>query len=59
MMGHTPDGWNSEHIWVNINEQIVKEVADAMVAAGLADAGYHVVIDDGCLRERDENNVWY
>ena len=59
MMGHTPPmGWNSWNTFgVNINEQIVKEVADAMVAAGLADAGYqYVVIDDGwSLRERDEN----
>jgi len=59
MTGHTPPmGWNSWNTFgVNINEQIIKEAADAIVAAGLADAGYqYVVIDDGwSLRERDGN----
>ena len=43
-----PMGWNSWNTfgW-KVNEQIIMETADAMVATGLKDAGYeYVVIDD-------------
>lgn len=53
-----PMGWNTWNTFgPNINEQLIMESADAMVASGLKDAGYeYVVIDDiWSLRERDEN----
>jgi len=50
-----PMGWNSWNTFgMNINEKVIKEVADAMVEYGLLDAGYeYVVIDDGWANERD------
>ena len=50
-------GWNSWNTFgENINEDVVKETADAMVETGLKDAGYEYVVIDDCwsLRERDE-----
>jgi alpha-galactosidase len=43
-----PMGWNSWNaVGQNINEQVVREAADAMVSTGLRDAGYSfIVIDD-------------
>lgn len=44
-------GWNNFR--VNINEQLIKELADAMMASGLYDAGYRFInIDAG--RQRHE-----
>ena len=42
-------GWSSWNTFaLNINEQLIRQQADAMVATGLADAGYkYVNIDDG------------
>jgi alpha-galactosidase len=48
-----PMGWNSWN-WFgkkDINEQIVREVIDAMVSTGLKDAGYNYVIVDGGWRD--------
>lgn len=48
-----PMGWNSWN-WFgkqDINEQIVREVIDAMVAQGLRDAGYVYVVVDGGWRD--------
>ena len=52
-----PMGWNSWNTFrLNINEELVKEVADVFVAKGLKDAGYqYVVIDDGWQVGRDKN----
>lgn len=53
-----PLGWNTWNTFgANINEQLIIEAADAMVASGLRDAGYsYVVIDDiWALRKRDKN----
>lgn len=53
-----PMGWNSWNTFTwNINEELIKETADAMVASGLKDAGYEYVVIDDCwsLRQRDEN----
>jgi len=59
MVAQTPPmGWNSWNTFgPDINEQIVREVADAMVETGLRDAGYQYVVIDDCwsLRERDSN----
>lgn len=48
-------GWASWNNYrVNINEEIIKSQADAMVATGLKDAGYSFInIDDGFYGGRD------
>ncbi|ANI90574.1 alpha-galactosidase [Arachidicoccus ginsenosidimutans] len=41
----------------NINEGIIKEMADALVSSGMADAGYnYIFIDDGWQGGRDNKN---
>ena len=53
-----PMGFNTWNTFGDkINEQVVLETADAMVANGYRDAGYEYVVIDDCwsLRERDEN----
>ncbi len=49
-------GWNSwNKFGTDINEQMVKEMADALIATGLKDAGYNqILLDDGWMAmERD------
>ena len=43
-----PMGWNSWNTFAsNINESVVRGVADTMAANGMRDAGYvYIVIDD-------------
>lgn len=43
-----PMGWNTWNTFAsNINETLIKETADAMIANGMRDAGYvYIVIDD-------------
>lgn len=58
LTGTPPMGWNSWNKFAcDVNEQLIRETADAMVAPGMKDAGYeYIVIDDcwhGVLR-----NVW-
>lgn len=51
-----PMGWNSWNTFAtDINEQLVRDIADAFVALGLKDAGYeYIVLDDGWMAgERD------
>jgi alpha-galactosidase len=44
-----PMGWNSWNIYAcDLNENLVKEVAKAMVNRGLRDAGYEYVVIDDC-----------
>jgi alpha-galactosidase len=52
-----PMGWNSWNKFAcNVNERIVRDSADAMVASGMRDAGYqYVVIDDCWHGPRDAN----
>jgi alpha-galactosidase len=52
-----PMGWNSWNKFAcNVNEQIVRDSADAMVSSGMRDAGYvYVVIDDCWHGARDAN----
>ncbi|GLB51289.1 hypothetical protein NBRC110019_03280 [Neptunitalea chrysea] len=53
-----PMGWNSWNTFeTDINEELVKGVADKFVELGLKDAGYeYIVLDDGWMtKERDEN----
>ncbi|MEH6407196.1 MAG: glycoside hydrolase family 27 protein [Leeuwenhoekiella sp.] len=49
-------GWNSWNTFgTDINEQLVKDVADKFIELGLKDAGYnYIVLDDGWMtKERD------
>ncbi len=51
-----PMGWNSWNTFAsNINEKMIKEMADAMVSSGMRDAGYKYLILDDCwlAPERD------
>ena len=50
-----PMGWNSWNIFAcDINEDKIREIADAMVETGLKDAGYeYIVIDDCWHGQRD------
>lgn len=50
-----PMGWNSWNLFAGkVNEQLVKEIADAMVSSGMRDAGYiYVNIDDTWEGTRD------
>jgi alpha-galactosidase len=52
-----PMGWNSWNTFgTNINEQLVKDIANTFIDKGLKDAGYqYVVLDDGWMAmERDK-----
>jgi alpha-galactosidase len=44
-----PMGWNSWNTFaMNVNETLIKEVADQMVSNGMLAAGYnYIVVDDG------------
>jgi alpha-galactosidase len=50
-----PMGWNSWNKFAcNVDEKLIKEVADALVSSGLKDAGYtYINIDDCWHGERD------
>jgi alpha-galactosidase len=50
-----PMGWNSWNKFAcNVDEKLVREVADAMVSSGMKDAGYtYINIDDCWHGERD------
>jgi len=40
-----PMGWNSWNMFgCNVGEILIREVADAMVASGMKDAGYQYVV---------------
>ncbi len=53
-------GWSSwNHFRIHINEELIREQADAMVASGMHEVGYNFVnIDDGFFHSRDaEGNL--
>ena len=58
-LGYTPAlGWNSWNTFTwDINESLIKDVADLFVSEGYKDAGYEYIVIDDCwsLKERDEN----
>ena len=44
-----PMGWNSWNRFnCDINEQIIRDAADAMVSSGMKDAGYKYIVIDDC-----------
>lgn len=53
-----PMGWMTWNYFAdNINEQDLREMADAMVSTGMVEAGYnHLFIDDGWQGGRDKRN---
>ncbi len=53
-----PMGWNSWNTFgININEKLVKEMAEALISSGMREAGYkYIVLDDGWeTKTRDPN----
>lgn len=53
-----PMGWNTWNTFAsNINEKLIKETAEAMIANGMRDAGYvYINLDDTwSMKERDAN----
>ena len=52
-----PMGWNSWNTFqTNINEQLVKDIADIFVKSGLKDAGYtYIVLDDGWMAHKRDS----
>ncbi|KAG2642528.1 hypothetical protein PVAP13_2KG091100 [Panicum virgatum] len=57
-LGRTPQmGWNSwNHFTCNINEQTIRQVADAMVDTGLAKLGYEYINIDDCWAAHDRDS---
>ncbi len=55
-----PMGWNSWNKFAcDVSEDLIKEMADAMVASGMKDAGYEYIVIDDCWQvDRDaEGNI--
>src|ERR1700757_3925664 len=56
-----PMGWNSWNKFAcNVNEDLIKSMADGMVKAGMKDAGYQYIVIDDCWqvsRDKDGNIV--
>jgi alpha-galactosidase len=52
-----PMGWNSwNKFGCNVSEDLIKSMADGMVASGMKDAGYQYVVIDDCWQvSRDED----
>jgi len=50
-----PMGWNSWNKFAcNVSEDLIKQIADAMVSTGMKDAGYQYIVIDDCWQvERD------
>jgi alpha-galactosidase len=50
-----PMGWNSwNKFGCNVNEDLIRQMADAMVKSGMKDAGYQYVVIDDCWQvDRD------
>ena len=51
-----PMGFNTWNTFgENINEQLVKEIADCFVDRGLLDAGYEYIVIDDCWSEKERD----
>eukprot|EP00249_Psilotum_nudum_P018602 c26881_g1_i4 orf=116-1372(+) len=57
-LGRTPQmGWNGwNHFHCDVDENLVREIADAMVSTGLHKLGYEYVNLDGCWAESSRDN---
>ncbi|RDY03229.1 hypothetical protein CR513_13200, partial [Mucuna pruriens] len=57
-LGQTPPmGWNSwNHFACNINENLIRQTADAMVSTGLAALGYQYINIDDCWGELNRDS---
>jgi len=59
VLGMTPPmGWNSWNTFTwDINEELIRQIADVFVTDGYKDAGYEYIVIDDCWskRERDAN----
>lgn len=59
LLGLTPAmGWNSWNTFTwDINEQLIRDVADVFVSEGYKEAGYEYIVIDDCwsLKERDQD----
>jgi alpha-galactosidase len=56
-----PMGWNSwNKFGCDVNEELIRQTADAMVSSGMKDAGYQYVVIDDCWqvgRDKDGNII--
>lgn len=54
-----PMGWNSwNHFGCNIDEALIRTMANALVSSGMRDAGYQYVVVDDCWQgQRDRQGV--
>jgi len=54
-----PMGWMTWNMFGgNISDQLIREIADAMVSTGMKDVGYeYIIIDDLWQGERDESGI--
>ena len=53
-----PMGWNSWNTFGHaINEAVVRETADALIAAGLKDHGYNYIVIDDCWSVKDRRDA--
>jgi alpha-galactosidase len=54
-----PMGWNSWNKFeCNVSENLIRQIADAMVKSGMKDAGYQYIVIDDCwqvARDKDGN----
>jgi alpha-galactosidase len=52
-----PMGWNSwNKFGCNVSEDMIREMADAMVKSGMKDAGYQYIVIDDCWQVSRDNN---
>jgi len=52
-----PMGWNSwNKFGCNVSEDLIRQIADAMVASGMKDAGYQYVVIDDCWQVGRDSN---
>ena len=52
-----PMGWNSWNKFAcDVNEEIVRKTADAMVSSGMRDAGYEYVVIDDCWHGKRDSS---
>lgn len=53
-----PMGWNSwNYFHCDVNEALIREMADAMVASGMKDAGYEYIVIDDCWQVARKDSV--